>query len=86
LAAYFLLIFGTISRLVKIFKKAPANRKILALGILSVFTVLFIISFFDNVLRVTALQWNLWLLIAAWLKINLPGTGLSSTPSANGKK
>ncbi|MFH1367313.1 MAG: O-antigen ligase family protein [Patescibacteria group bacterium] len=72
LASYFLLLFWAMTRLFKTFRKALFDKKILALGILSVFAVLSLISFFDNVLRVTALQWNLWILVGAWLKINKP--------------
>lgn len=72
LAAYVWLIIYLVIYLFKIFKKAVTNDKVLALGILMISISLFAASFFDNILRTTALQWNFWILIAAWLKIKKP--------------
>lgn len=69
LLAYLWLIVSLIIYLFKIFKKALTNDKVLALGILVISLSLFAASLFDNILRTTALQWNFWMLIAAWLKV-----------------
>jgi len=69
LISYISLILGTLFYLFKIFKKSIAQEKTLALSILIISISLFIISFFDNILRTTALQWNFWILLGGWLKI-----------------
>ncbi len=71
LAAYGWLIIGLFFYLFRIFKKTLGQEKILSLGIIVISLSLFVASFFDNVLRGTALQWNFWILLAGWLKINL---------------
>ncbi len=71
LIAYFWLIASLLFYLLKIFKKTINQDKILTLGILVICISLFAASFFDNILRETALQWNLWILLAGWLKIQL---------------
>ncbi len=70
LAAYGWLIIGLLFYLFRIFKKTIGQEKILSLGIIVISLSLLTASFFDNVLRGTALQWNLWILLAGWLKIN----------------
>ena len=50
-------------------KKSIEQEKTLALSILIISASLFIISFFDNILRTTALQWNFWILLGGWLKM-----------------
>jgi len=70
LITYFWLIIGLLFYLLRIFKKTIGQEKILSLGILVISLSLFIASLFDNVLRGTALQWNLWILLGGWLKIN----------------
>ncbi|MFH0907092.1 MAG: O-antigen ligase family protein [bacterium] len=69
LITYFWLIIGLMVYLIKIFKQSVGQDKIFALGLLAISLSLFIASFFDNVLRTTALQWNLWILLAGWLKV-----------------
>jgi len=69
LTAYFWLIIALLFRLYKIFRKNINQEKIFSLGILVICISLFMVSFFDNILRTTALQWNLWILLASWLKI-----------------
>lgn len=70
LTAYFWLIIALLYKLFKIFREKLNQDKILGLGILVICLSLFIASFFDNILRTTALQWNLWILLAAWLKVH----------------
>jgi len=70
LAAYSTLIITLLFKLLKVFKKALSSDKTIALGILAISLSLFAAGFFDNILRTTALQWNLWILLAGWLKIN----------------
>jgi len=70
LVTYFWIIIGLFIYLFKIFKRTIIHEKTLALGILIIALSLFISSSFDNVLRTTALQWNFWILIGAWLKVN----------------
>jgi O-antigen ligase len=71
LVIYLWLILGLLFYLLRIFKKSIGDKKILSLGILIITLSLFIASFFDNILRTTALQWNFWILLGGWLKINL---------------
>lgn len=68
LAAYLWLISASLFYLLKKFIKSVGKEKIMALGIFTICLSLFAAGFFDNILRTTALQWNLWILIAAWLK------------------
>jgi len=70
LLSYLSLIIGLLFYLFKIFKKSIEREKTLALSILIISISLFIISFFDNILRTTALQWNFWILLGGWLKIS----------------
>ncbi|OPL12017.1 MAG: hypothetical protein AVO34_02045 [Firmicutes bacterium ML8_F2] len=70
ITAYFWLIIALLYKLFKIFREKINQDKTLGLGILVICLSLFVASFFDNILRTTALQWNLWILLAAWLKIN----------------
>jgi len=70
LLSYALIILGLLIYLWKIFIKAQARDKSLALGILIIVLSLYSVSFFDNILRATALQWNLWILLGGWLRIN----------------
>ena len=69
LMAYFWLIVALLLKLFKIFRKSINQEKVLGLGILVICLSLFIASFFDNILRTTALQWNFWILLAGWIKI-----------------
>jgi O-antigen ligase len=69
LVAYFWLIIALLFYLFRIIKKSFRQEKIFSLGILIIVLSLFLASFFDNILRGTALQWNLWILLAGWLKI-----------------
>jgi len=69
LVSYISLIIGLIFYLFRIFKKSIEQEKTLSLSILIISVSLFIISFFDNILRTTALQWNFWILLGGWLKI-----------------
>ncbi|MBU2068499.1 hypothetical protein KKE13_02900, partial [Patescibacteria group bacterium] len=55
---------------IKIFRKNINQEKIFALSFLIIVLSLSAASSFDNILRETALQWNLWILLGAWLKIN----------------
>ncbi len=71
LIAYFWLIIALLLKLFKIFRKSIGQEKVLGLGILVICLSLFIASFFDNILRTTALQWNFWILLAGWIKINI---------------
>lgn len=70
LTAYLWLIAVLLFSLLKKFIKFIGKEKIMALGIFTICLSLFIASFFDNILRTTALQWNLWILIGAWMKIS----------------
>ena len=70
LITYFWLILNLLFYLFKIFRKTIDQEKILTLGILVICLSLFAASFFDNIFRETALQWNLWILLGAWLRIN----------------
>lgn len=72
LMAYAWLLVALLFYLFKIFKKAIDQEKIMALGIFAICLSLFAASFFDNILRSTALQWNLWILLGGWLKIKQP--------------
>jgi len=67
LIAYSWLIVALLLKLFKIFRKSISQEKVLGLGILVICLSLFIASFFDNVLRTTALQWNFWILLAGWI-------------------
>ena len=69
LLAYLSIIIGLLISLWKRFRKAVPQYKSLALGIFVVVLSLYSVSMFDNVLRATALQWNLWILLGAWLKL-----------------
>ena len=69
LTAYLSIIFGSLFYLAKIIKNSVNNEKILALGFLTIFICIYLASSFDNILRETALQWNLWILLGAWLKL-----------------
>ncbi|MEA2113742.1 MAG: O-antigen ligase family protein [Patescibacteria group bacterium] len=68
LATYLWLIVVLLFSLSKKFIKSIGKEKIMALGIFTICLSLFIASFFDNILRTTALQWNLWILLGAWLR------------------
>ena len=70
LTAYFWLIIALLFKLFKIFRKNINQEKIFSLGILVICISLFMASFFDNILRTTALQWNFWILLGSWFKIN----------------
>ncbi len=70
LTAYFWIIIGLLFSLWKIFKKTIEKEKIIGLGLLVITISLIMAASFDNVLRATALQWNFWILMAGWLKIN----------------
>ncbi|OGZ37774.1 MAG: hypothetical protein A3E90_01035 [Candidatus Portnoybacteria bacterium RIFCSPHIGHO2_12_FULL_40_11] len=70
LLAYFWIIIGLLLCLFKIFINSQNSQKIFSLGLLGISMALFGASFFDNILRVTALQWSFWVLMAGWLKIN----------------
>ena len=69
LVAYFWLIIGLLIHLFKIFRKTINQEKIFALSFLIIVISLLMAGSFDNILRETALQWNLWILLGAWLKI-----------------
>ena len=70
LTTYFWLIIALLFKLFKILRKNINQEKIFSLGILVICISLFMASFFDNILRTTALQWNLWILLGSWFKIN----------------
>ena len=70
LLSYISIILGLLFYLFRIIKKSIEDNKTLALSILIISISLFIISFFDNILRTTALQWNFWILLGGWLKIS----------------
>ena len=72
LISYFSIIVSLFWYLVKIFRKTINKDRVITLGLISIFFSLFLASFFDNILRETALQWNLWIILAAWLKIKNP--------------
>ena len=69
LASYLALACALLWKLWQAFIKAAKQYKTLALGILIIVLSLYGVSLFDNVLRATALQWNLWILLGAWLKL-----------------
>ncbi len=70
LTAYLWIILGALFYLIK--TAFSPKAKTIGIGILAITLSLFIASSFDNILQTTALQWNLWILIASWLKINKP--------------
>ena len=70
LLSYLSIIAGLMFYLFRIFRRSIEQEKTLALSILIISISLFIISFFDNILRTTALQWNFWILLGGWLKIS----------------
>ncbi|MBU1563814.1 MAG: O-antigen ligase family protein [Patescibacteria group bacterium] len=70
LLSYLAIIIGLLINLIKIFRKNINQEKIFALSFLIIVLSLSAASSFDNILRETALQWNLWILLGAWLKIN----------------
>ena len=72
LLSYLAIIIGLLINLIKIFRKTINQEKILALGFLVIMLSLMIASSFDNILRATALQWNLWILLGGWLKLKSP--------------
>ena len=67
LAVYLWLIIALLFNLLKKFVKSVGKEKIMALGIFTICLTLFTAGLFDNILRTTALQWNLWILLGAWL-------------------
>ncbi len=69
LSIYLWLFLGTLQKLLKTCLNSKIS-KTMGIGILAIFISLIAASSFDNILRTTALQWNLWILIASWLKIN----------------
>jgi len=70
LVAYLWLILTLLFYLFRSFRENTKQEKIIGLSILLISLTLSIAGFFDNILRTTALQWNLWILIGAWLKVN----------------
>jgi len=70
LTAYFWVIIGLLFSLWKIFKKTIKKEKIIGLGLLVITISLIVAASFDNILRTTALQWNLWIIFGGWFKIN----------------
>lgn len=70
LLAYLWLIIGLLFYLFKIFRNSQNGQKAFSLGLLAIALAIFGVGFFDNILRATALQWNFWILMAGWLKIN----------------
>ncbi len=70
LISFLSIVTGLLFYLWKIFKKSLNKEKILGLGFLVIVLSLLIAGSFDNILRTTALQWNLWILLGGWLKIN----------------
>ena len=72
LTAYFWVIIGLLFSLWKIFKKTIKKEKIIGLGLLVITISLIVAASFDNILRTTALQWNLWIIFGGWIKIKAP--------------
>jgi len=72
LLSYLAIITGLLINLIKIFRKTINQEKIFALGFLIITLSLLAASSFDNIIRETALQWNLWIILGAWLKIKKP--------------
>ena len=67
LAAYLFLIFSTIKKTVQAAGEDTGNKKKTAWIVTATLIAIFIMSFSDNILRVTALQWALWSLVAVVL-------------------
>jgi len=72
LISYFWIIIGLLLYLLKIFKKTIKKEKIIGLGLLVITISLIVAASFDNILRTTALQWNLWIIFGGWIKIKAP--------------
>jgi len=69
LTVYILLILITLNKIIKIYKKLEdKNLKIFCLCFLCLFISLFIVSFTENILRNTIVQWLLWSFIALIFK------------------
>ncbi len=68
LISYLWLMLAVLFFLFKKFTQSQKEQKTMALVIFTVFLSLFIAASFDNLLHATALQWNLWIIIASWLK------------------
>lgn len=72
LGAYLLIITALTYNLFKIYRSAPnQNLKNLALVFLGLTVALYIMSFADNIIRNTALQWTFWSLLGAFFSVNL---------------
>lgn len=71
LISYLALIFTTLTYLIKnYFKSEKIKIKTVNLTIFSLFLSLMIMSFADNIIRNTALQWALWSLIGGLMGLN----------------
>lgn len=74
LALYLILILVLLSRLISEYRKEERPRlKMLNLFILALAIALYTMSFGDNLINDTALQWNLWILIGALLATQWTG-------------
>jgi O-antigen ligase len=61
LASYILLILVVLKNIIKIYRKTDdKNLKIFYLSFLCLFVSLFLVSFVENILRNTIVQWCLW--------------------------
>jgi hypothetical protein len=71
LGSFLLLIFSTAHYLYRKYKYSSL-RKIKALNffLLASFLAISLVSFGDNVLNDTALQWSMWFVIGAMLRVN----------------
>lgn len=67
LAAYLFLIISTIVKVIKTARASTGGNKQAAIILAAALAAIFIMSFGDNVLRMTALQWALWSSIAVIL-------------------
>lgn len=72
LISYFLLIFSILLQLNKKYKKIQKSKyKTLVLAMLAFTVIFYTISFADNIIRNTALQWTYWLLLGGILAIKI---------------
>lgn len=70
LAAYIFLIASTLIQIIRTAWHRTGNDKKTAWIVAALLMGIFAMSFGDNILRVTALQWALWSLVAAVLATN----------------
>lgn len=70
LAAYLFLIVSTVVKVVKTARVAVDENKKMAIILAAALAAIFIMSFGDNILRMTALQWAMWSCVAVVLATN----------------